>query len=72
MDRHKFTAADIWNVDKTGITTVQKPRSIVAAKGTKQWAQSHLQSGNPRNNDGCSLRVWNYNTTNVDLPTEAI
>ncbi len=36
MDRHKFTAADIWNVDETGITTVQKPRSIVAAKGTKQ------------------------------------
>ncbi|XDV25652.1 hypothetical protein PO909_029534 [Leuciscus waleckii] len=25
LDRHKFTAKDIWNVDETGITTVQVP-----------------------------------------------
>ena len=36
LDRYKFQAADIWNCDETGITTVQKPRSIIAEKGTKQ------------------------------------
>ena len=36
MERYKFTARDIWNVDETGVTTVQKPCNIVAAKGVKQ------------------------------------
>ena len=36
MDRYKFTARDIWNVDETGVTTVQKPCNIVATKGVKQ------------------------------------
>jgi hypothetical protein len=36
LDRYKFEAADIWNFDETGVTTVQKPRKIVAIKGAKQ------------------------------------
>ena len=36
MDKHKFEAKDIWNVDETGITTVQKPNKIVATTGAKQ------------------------------------
>lgn len=36
VDRYKFEAADIWNFDETGLTTVQKPRKIVASKGVKQ------------------------------------
>lgn len=36
MDRDKFQAKDIWNVDETGVTTVQKPNRIVAKRGTKQ------------------------------------
>ena len=36
MDRHQFEAADIWNFDETGVTTVQKPKKVVTAKGTKQ------------------------------------
>ena len=36
MDRYKFEGKDIWNVDKTEVTTVQKPSNIVAAKGVKQ------------------------------------
>ncbi|CAM1317749.1 Uncharacterised protein r2_g2606 [Pycnogonum litorale] len=36
MDRYKFDAADIWNCDETGVSTVLKPTSIVATKGTKQ------------------------------------
>ena len=36
MDREKFQTSDIWNLDETGVTTVQKPRSIVATKGIKQ------------------------------------
>jgi len=36
MDRCKFDPNDIWNVDETGITTVQKPSKTVGAKGVKQ------------------------------------
>lgn len=35
-DRHHFEASDIWNVDATGIKTVQRPERIVARKGVKQ------------------------------------
>ncbi|XP_069102972.1 uncharacterized protein [Argopecten irradians] len=35
-ERYGFAAKDVWNVDETGITTVQKPRRIVAGKGVKQ------------------------------------
>ncbi|XP_030753863.1 uncharacterized protein LOC115880724 [Sitophilus oryzae] len=34
MDKYKFE--DIYNVDETGITTVQKPNRIVTKKGTRQ------------------------------------
>ena len=36
MDRYKFTLNDIWNVDETGASTVQKPNKVVALKGVKQ------------------------------------
>ena len=36
MDRYKFTPNDIWNVDETGVSIVQKPNKIVALKGVKQ------------------------------------
>ena len=36
MDKHKFEAKDIWNVDETGITIVQKPNKRVATTGAKQ------------------------------------
>jgi len=32
----KYTAAQIYNVDETGITSVQEPGRIIAKKGTKQ------------------------------------
>ena len=35
MDRYKFTPNDIWNVDETGVSTVQKPNKVVALKGVK-------------------------------------
>ncbi|XP_023312440.1 uncharacterized protein LOC111692606, partial [Anoplophora glabripennis] len=35
MDRYGFTAADIWNVDETGVSTVLKPNKIVAVKGKR-------------------------------------
>ena len=34
--RYKLETQDIWNIDETGVTTVQKPRCIVASKVTKQ------------------------------------
>lgn len=36
LDRHRFQPGDIWNVDETGITTVQRPQRVVARKGMKQ------------------------------------
>lgn len=36
MDRFKFEPKDIYNIDETGVTTVQKPVKVVAEKGTRQ------------------------------------
>lgn len=36
LDRYKFEAMDIWNVDETGLTTVHKPSKILGRKGVKQ------------------------------------
>lgn len=36
LDRLQLTPSDIWNVDETGITTVQKPDRVLARKGHKQ------------------------------------
>ena len=36
LERYNFQAKDICNVDESGISTAQKPRTIVAPKGTKQ------------------------------------
>lgn len=36
MTRYKFQAQDVWNVDETGVTTVQAPEKILAKKGEKQ------------------------------------
>ncbi|KAK7099994.1 hypothetical protein V1264_023009 [Littorina saxatilis] len=33
IDRYKFEAKDIWNVDETGVVTVQKPRKVVGPTG---------------------------------------
>lgn len=36
MDRHAFPPHMIYNVDETGVFTVQKPRQVVTEKGKKQ------------------------------------
>ncbi|XP_030193752.1 uncharacterized protein LOC115529283 [Gadus morhua] len=36
LDRHQFQAKDIWNIDETGVTTVQVPDRVVAQMGQKQ------------------------------------
>lgn len=36
IDRHSFQASEIYNLDETGITTVQKPSKVIARKGMKQ------------------------------------
>lgn len=35
-NRYHFEARDVWNVDETGLTTVHKPKKIIASKGLKQ------------------------------------
>lgn len=36
LDKYKFAPKDIWNMDETGILTVQKPNRVVARRGFKQ------------------------------------
>ncbi|KYM99643.1 hypothetical protein ALC62_09611 [Cyphomyrmex costatus] len=36
MTRFKFQPCDVWNMDETGVFTVQKPNKIVARRGIKQ------------------------------------
>lgn len=36
IEKDKFEPANIYNVDETGVTTVQRPSKIVSTKGTKQ------------------------------------
>lgn len=36
LEKYKFKNNDIWNVDETGVQTVQKPNKIVAEKGVRQ------------------------------------
>ncbi|PZC71419.1 hypothetical protein B5X24_HaOG213482 [Helicoverpa armigera] len=36
MDRHPYEPQDIYNVDETGVTTVQKPDKVIARCGTRQ------------------------------------
>ena len=36
LERTHFTPDQIWNLDETGCTTVQKPNKVLAARGVKQ------------------------------------
>lgn len=36
LDKYTFQPKDIWNMDETGIVTVQKPNRVVARRGFKQ------------------------------------
>lgn len=36
LEKYKFENKDIWNVDETGVQTVQRPNKIVAEKGVRQ------------------------------------
>jgi RecA-family ATPase len=36
IDRYGFQPGEFWNIDETGVTTVQKPSNVVAQKGLKQ------------------------------------
>lgn len=39
IEKNKFHADQIWNLDETGITTVMKPVKVVSTKGKKQVGQ---------------------------------
>lgn len=36
LEEYKFESKDIWNIDETGVQTVQRPNKIVAEKGVRQ------------------------------------
>ncbi|XP_065668064.1 uncharacterized protein LOC136088301 [Hydra vulgaris] len=47
-NRNHFSASNIYNVDETGITTVQKPNKVFACKGIKQvGALTSQERGTP-------------------------
>ncbi|KAJ4430901.1 hypothetical protein ANN_19493, partial [Periplaneta americana] len=35
-EKYKFECDDIWNIDNTGVTTVQQPTKVLAIRGSKQ------------------------------------
>ena len=39
FERHQFSPNDIYNIDETGVTTVQKPTKVIAKRGMKQVAK---------------------------------
>lgn len=39
LEKHRFSAEKIFNLDETGCTTVHKPPRVIAAKGQKQVGQ---------------------------------
>ena len=41
--RHKFEASDIWNLDESGLTTVQVPGKVISVKGKKQVGSTASQ-----------------------------
>lgn len=36
IEKYNFDGSDIWNVDETGVTTVQSPDRVIARRGAKQ------------------------------------
>src|SRR6218665_1262480 len=36
IDHHAFQTSDIYNLDETGVTNVQRPSKVTTRKGTKQ------------------------------------
>ena len=36
LDTHEYTSARVWNMDETGISTVQKPGKVIVLKGGKR------------------------------------
>ena len=36
LQEHQYMPSKIWNMDETGVTTVQKPGKILAEKGIRQ------------------------------------
>ncbi|XP_055526664.1 uncharacterized protein LOC129719192 [Wyeomyia smithii] len=50
--RYNFEPMEIWNLDETGITTVQNPQNVVAEKGCKQVNKATSDER------GCSTTVF--------------
>ena len=69
MDRLKLKSSAIWNVDGTGITTVQNPKNIVAARGVKQVGSLTSAERGQLNYDNvcCSECNWDICSTNADI-----
>ena len=36
IEKYKFNGNDMWNIDETGVTTVQKPDHVITRLGSKQ------------------------------------
>ena len=58
MDRYKFTPNDIWNVDETGVSTVQKPNKVVAFKRCKASRIDNILRTGADDNDLFSWKCY--------------
>jgi len=45
LHKHGFQAADIWNMNGTGVITIQKPNKVIARKGEKQVSAMTTERG---------------------------
>ena len=69
MDQHKFQAQDIYNLDETGCTTVQKPGNVVAPKGVKQVGSvTSAERGGTSHGGQYHKRRWGSAATAVPIP----
>ena len=64
--RYSFQPSDIYNVDETGITTVQVPRNVLCEMGQKQVGSRHFdttgRTDDPRLHNQCS---WEHYSPTV-------
>jgi hypothetical protein len=67
-DKHKITEGQIFNIDETGVSTVQTPRKIVAQRGMKQAGRiTSAERGKDITVVGTLECNWNFHLTHDHL-----
>ncbi|XP_034093201.1 uncharacterized protein LOC117560459 [Gymnodraco acuticeps] len=72
LTKHGFVTQDIWNMDETGVTTVQNPGKIVARKGTKQVGSVTSAERGTHHTCMCCKCIGKFHPSNDDIPPEEV